>query len=339
MLRCTAMQQRCVGQLSVARASPFGAGRGQVPLARRGGNRVCATPSNGSGPGGEESKEEKLLRQRGQDQLIIVSGAVTLTVTAFAGYYFFSDAISDWLLDSTLGGGEFGPGDCVGALLWTASFWFTSPLQLLLLFFGDYDVERPSDRLIRGVGSIAGQPMDEMEYVAPVWIKGIAALGCLAFGTTVALALSQGLGDATWSVSTGIGACMGSAVYEAGRPTRLNTEEAQLLEGQWKDFARFADARLQRNGRCHESEVFAAFRLQYVKYRGADTISDAVLRDMVRNWHPDVRVTSTGFLKNLSVMERVDPFTLAVTGTARNTAPLAAGAAPEAGAAQKQQGQ
>jgi hypothetical protein len=72
------------------------------------------------------------------------NAAVALTVTSFAGFYFFSDGITDWLLDSTLGGEEFGPGDCVGALLWAASFWFTSPLQLLLLFFGDYDIERPS---------------------------------------------------------------------------------------------------------------------------------------------------------------------------------------------------
>ena len=30
---------------------------------------------------------------------------------------------------------------------------------------------------------------------------------------------------------------------------------------------------------------------------------------MVRNWHPDVERTRTGYLKNLSLRPRVDPFT------------------------------
>ena len=88
-------------------------------------------------------------------------------------------------------------------------------------------------------------------------------------GFSIAFLLNQSLGDATWSVSTGIGACMGSAMYEASRPKRLNVEEAQRLEEQWKDFARFADARLSRTGRCHESEVFQAFRKANAKYRWA----------------------------------------------------------------------
>jgi hypothetical protein len=43
-------------------------------------------------------------------------------------------------------------------------------------------------------------------------------------------------GDASWSVSTGIGACMAAALYEVGRPARLSVDEAQELERRWQDF-------------------------------------------------------------------------------------------------------
>jgi hypothetical protein len=65
--------------------------------------------------------------------------------------------------------------------------------------------------------------------------------------------------------------------------------------------AGFADARLQRSGRCHESEVFGAFRQRFGKYRSADVMPDSTLRDMVRNWHPGVERTRTGYLRNISL--------------------------------------
>jgi hypothetical protein len=65
--------------------------------------------------------------------------------------------------------------------------------------------------------------------------------------------------------------------------------------------AGFAEARLQRSGRCHESEVFGAFRQRFGKYRSADVMPDSTLRDMVRNWHPGVERTRTGYLRNISL--------------------------------------
>jgi hypothetical protein len=56
-------------------------------------------------------------------------------------------------------------------------------------------------------------------------------------------------------------------MYDVGRPRRLSVNDAVRLEGQWQDFSRFADQRLQRGGRCHESEVFTAFRRDFAKYR------------------------------------------------------------------------
>lgn len=63
---------------------------------------------------------------------------------------------------------------------------------------------------------------------------------------------------------------------------------------------RFANVRLQRAGRCHESEVFAAFRREHSRYRSPEALSDATLRDLVRNWHPGVERTPNGYYRNMS---------------------------------------
>ena len=103
----------------------------------------------------------------------------------------------------------------------------------------------------------------------------------------------------------GMGACVAAAVYEVGRPERLSVEEAQVLEAQWQDFARFADASLARGGRCHETEVFRAFRRTYGRYRSEEALSDSRLRDMIRNWGGGGRGgaerSRTGWYKNLSL--------------------------------------
>jgi hypothetical protein len=204
--------------------------------------------------------------------------------------------------------------------------------------------------------------VDAIDYQVPVWIKAAAAAMCLAGGVAAAGVLEAGLGDPTWSVSSGIGALFAAAIFEVGRPKRLSVAEAQTLESQWQDFGKcvsltkvdqnvtrsafmllhdglawwfycllavslhtfpytvlrrnlphrvpaclccaaagFADARLQRSGRCHESEVFTAFRQRFGKYRSADVIPDSTLRDMVRNWHPGVERTRTGYLRNISL--------------------------------------
>eukprot|EP00967_Tisochrysis_lutea_P057537 scaffold72970_cov19-Tisochrysis_lutea.AAC.2 len=44
--------------------------------------------------------------------------------------------------------------------------------------------------------------------------------------------------------------------------------------------AAFAAQKLQKSGRCHESEIFKQFRRSYAKYRSEEAISDDVLRDM-----------------------------------------------------------
>ena len=47
-----------------------------------------------------------------------------------------------------------------------------------------------------------------------------------------------GLGDATWSVSSGIGTCAAAGLYEVGRPERLSGQEAETLDAQWQEFGK-----------------------------------------------------------------------------------------------------
>jgi hypothetical protein len=49
-------------------------------------------------------------------------------------------------------------GDWLAAALWSGSLWFCSPLQLLLLFLGQIETERPSDWAMGILGRASGLP-------------------------------------------------------------------------------------------------------------------------------------------------------------------------------------
>ena len=56
--------------------------------------------------------------------------------------------------------------------------------------------------------------IDDAGYGAPTLIRAAALAIFAAAGGGVAWAAEASLGDATWSVSTGMGACLAAAVYE-----------------------------------------------------------------------------------------------------------------------------
>ncbi|KAF8065607.1 hypothetical protein HT031_003208 [Scenedesmus sp. PABB004] len=296
-----AMRLRAPAAGAAARARALPCAAAQAPLAcharRRLGPRARA--AGGDGSNGDGDGEPAASTGIPAGLLLFVSSAA-FSVAALRNQ--LGDLLAeggDGLADATLLG--LGLGDLAGAALWAVALWYVSPLQLLLAFIGRFDVERPSDWIIAALGRATGQPVDAIDYVAPASLRAAAALACGAGGVATAAALGLGLGDPTWAVSSGLGALFAGAIFEAGRPARLSVAEAQALEAQWQDFAAFAEASLQRRGRCHESEVFAAFRRRHGKYRSGDAITDATLRDMVRNWHPGVERTRTGYLRNLSV--------------------------------------
>lgn len=57
--------------------------------------------------------------------------------------------------DAWAGVGGLGAGDVAGAFLWSVSLWYCSPVQLLLLFLGKIETTRPSDWVLRQLGTAA----------------------------------------------------------------------------------------------------------------------------------------------------------------------------------------
>lgn len=62
---------------------------------------------------------------------------------------FYGDGIST-------GVSSWGGGDVLGGSLWSIALYFTSPWQLLLIFLGKVETERPSDWLLDRLASALG---------------------------------------------------------------------------------------------------------------------------------------------------------------------------------------
>eukprot|EP00884_Botryococcus_braunii_P016628 jgi/Botrbrau1/3649/Bobra.0204s0039.1 len=163
------------------------------------------------------------LSTRTKDQVIIygIGAALTLVVAALAT--FGRDDLADAIYGDGISTGiaTWGGGDVAGAFLWAVALYYCSPLQLLLLFLGKIDTERPSDWLLRQLGLLFKLPVEDLGYQAPAGLKLATAVLFLFGGGLTAWAFEAGLGDPTWAVSTGLGACMAAAIYEVGRPARL----------------------------------------------------------------------------------------------------------------------
>lgn len=262
------------------------------------------------------------------DDIAIRSALIAglLASVSTVSYVAFREPIEDYLQDNL--NEVLGLGDVAGAGLWSLALYFASPLQLLLLFLGRIDTERPSDWITRRLGISAGLDVDALGYTAPQWIQMVVISICLGQGLLITVILTQSLGDSTWAVSSGIGACFAASLYEVGRPRRIEGDEAVKLESQWQDFESWASIRLQKRGNCHESEIFSAFRRENSRYRSSESIADEILRDMIRNWarrgaNELLDRTSRGFIKGVSLLPRSDPFTGELTGVevgARNPA-------------------
>ena len=91
------------------------------------------------------------------------------------------DDIADAIYDE----GLRGSGDSLGAVLWSVSLYFSSPWQLLLIFLGRVDTERPSDWLLSNLAKTAGLkyafdpscpdcfPSSELQVMASSVIKSL----------------------------------------------------------------------------------------------------------------------------------------------------------------------
>lgn len=237
-------------------------------------------------------------QQQRQDDATILGSALTLTAMILLAARFGAPILQQ--VDAWEGGGLITAGDIFGAFFWSIALYFASPFQLLLLFLGKIETERPSDWVLRRLGLYARLNVDAIDYIAPLPLRIATTAFFIVSGIATSTLIDSSLGDTTWSVSSGIGALMAAGLYEVGRPERLSVEEAQELEKQWQDFAVFANSALVPKGRVHESEVFSSFRARHGRYRSQQVLSDARLRDMMRNWNPRVERSRTGWYKGAS---------------------------------------
>lgn len=166
---------------------------------------------------------------------VSAGGALALVVSA--GFAFSTD-IEALIFGDGLSGGlvPFGVGGITASVLWSISLWFASPLQLLVLFLGKIETERPSDWFMNILAGSLGLPIKDLAYEHPAYVRAAAVVFVVASGAAIANALDAGLGSSTWGVSSGIATCMAAGIYELGRPERLSADQAVELEGLYQLF-------------------------------------------------------------------------------------------------------
>jgi hypothetical protein len=269
--------------------------------------RACA-------PGDSEREEA----ERNKPLLVGFAGGIGGTLLAASlSALLQSNDVASWASPDTLlfgtGDADVTPGDVTGAGLWATALYFANPWQILLLFLGarTFEVDRPGDDLLTAFGRVAGQNVEAPEYTAPTALRLLTVLAFIGIGTAVSVGVSSSLGgEATWSVSTGLGAVCVAGVVEVGRPKQLTAQEQVALEADWQEFKGWADVHLTRKGRCHVSEVDVAYKRHSVNYRrrradasgpGGAAAADTLLRDLLSSWAPQASRSSSGFYKGISL--------------------------------------
>ncbi len=96
-------------------------------------------------------------QQRKDDQQIVLGVGIGLTLLVALALKLGGGAFLDadaWDLGAF--DGSFTSVDAAGGLLWATSLWFCSPWQQLLIFWGQIEMERPSDWILQKMGRAAG---------------------------------------------------------------------------------------------------------------------------------------------------------------------------------------
>lgn len=135
-----------------------------------------------------------------QDPLAALLPAVLLASAAITVVAQRPLLVQEVLLNVAPLNAPFSLGDTAAVLLWSASLWFVSPWQLLLLFLGKVETERPSDWLLSRLAAAAGIDTSSPSYAHPPALVAAAGALTLLGGAGVAGAL-------TWSLQGERGDC------------------------------------------------------------------------------------------------------------------------------------
>jgi len=243
-------------------------------------------------------------RTRALKDFRIVASLVSALFAGFAVY--LNNADSEISIDLNI--------DAVPAIagvLLAISFQYASPLQLLLVFIGKFETERPVDWVASQFSSRPSEWMANKldggsENVAPSIVPLLASQTLIASsGILLSFLISRSIGD-TWALSTAIGTSFLAFLYEIGRPKRLSVDEVQKREKAWEDFQVFADEGLVKAGSCHESEILEAFTKEYPGYKNDASGEEARkrLRKFIFQWNPVAERKPYGFFKNVALKSK-----------------------------------
>ncbi len=84
-------------------------------------------------------------------RVVCCAALVTTAIISALALTSLRESVVDYLFLESISseGGGFGAGDVLGGALWGWALYFTTPVQLVLLFFGRVEAERPSDQVRR----------------------------------------------------------------------------------------------------------------------------------------------------------------------------------------------
>jgi hypothetical protein len=155
----------------------------------------------------------------------------------------------------------------------------------------------------------------------PIPLLLLLALVFIGLGAATDTLLVNFLFDGDRNISLQLAgvSLIAAAALELGRiasgekaPTREEADRDGLLES---EFTEFADKRLLVGGNCHRSDVVAAFRRYYSKYRQVDSedypLTNLEIEGLLKAWTarlPRVEMSSAGFYYGVQINKEADVF-------------------------------
>ena len=194
-------------------------------------------------------------------------------------------------------------GSVVACAIWSFGLFFKSPLQILLVFLGRTDTERPSDWMLRVLDP--DEDVRTFEDASTAQRAGLLAF-FTACGCGVVAAFDWAFaGEDTWGPRRGSGSpCSRSSPSwdpREGTRGRSSTFWRRSTPISWRSRTRA----LSEGGGVTGRRCLARFEGSSGR-EGETRLSERDLYTMILNWHPNAERTSNGYFKNLSLREGVD---------------------------------